>query len=260
LKKQWTVKIILTLLTIVLFCTNGWGEANNPLNHKIRIALFTGDGAHPRPQILDVLGNEPNMTVTEIDGDNIRAGDLKNFDVLFVPGGSAVKESKGIELEGRNQIRHFVEQGGLYIGVCAGSYLMSSSKPIYLGLLPIKTADPSHWKRGKEMLPVQFTNLGMQIFKPSEKVMTVLYHNGPVFEKTVDRGISVLATYRDEIVGKNGEPGVMVESPAMVLGHFGKGLVIGISPHPEATPGLEYIERNAILWMYQQHETVPVSP
>src|SRR2546425_168342 len=108
------------LLAIALFivCINGWSiETSTP--HKIKIALFLGIGAHPRQQIFDVLAHQPNMTLTEINGAEIRNGDLKNYDVLFIPGGSAVKESSDIEAEGRDAIRQFVKSGGIYIGVCA---------------------------------------------------------------------------------------------------------------------------------------------
>jgi len=225
-------------------------------SHNIRIVLFLGTGAHARPQVFDVLGHQNNMTLTEVYGEDIRNGCLNNYDVLFVPGGSANKESNSIEADGRDQIRQFVQNGGLYIGVCAGCYLMSSSKSADLGLLPIRTVDAAHWYRGKKFLPIEFTDLGMQVLQPKDKDMQVLYHNGPVFEKigsdggSSAGGIKVLARFEDEIVAPGGEPGVMTGAPAMVLGSCGKGMVIGISPHPEASPGLEYIERNAIAWMY----------
>jgi hypothetical protein len=50
-------------------------------------------------------------------------------------------------------------------------------------------------------------------------------------------------------VAKNNAPkGVQINSPAIAVGPYGKGRVILISPHPEQTPGLEDLVRNAALW------------
>jgi hypothetical protein len=38
----------------------------------------------------------------------------------------------------------------------------------------------------------------------------------------------------------------MVNSPAIIMGQFGQGKVICISPHPEATKGLQYFISKAL--------------
>jgi hypothetical protein len=41
----------------------------------------------------------------------------------------------------------------------------------------------------------------------------------------------------------------MINTPAIVSGSFGKGRVISVSPHPEATESLHSIIENSIRWV-----------
>ncbi|NOX33018.1 MAG: type 1 glutamine amidotransferase-like domain-containing protein [Deltaproteobacteria bacterium] len=60
----------------------------------------------------------------------VRNNDIKSLDVLVVSGGDTFAVAKSLGEKGGRNIRSFVEQGGIYIGSCAGAYLpMRSSKP-----------------------------------------------------------------------------------------------------------------------------------
>lgn len=220
---------------------------------KIKVALYIDRGAKPRGNLLKALKTAPDMSLTVIDGEDLREGYLNAFDVLLVPGGSAKRESFSMGEKGREEVRRFVANGGLYLGICAGCYLLTASKPAYLGLLPLDTLDKQHWARGKGILPVELTPLGNEIFGTNQKIFEVLYHNGPVIDTshlTTEANFMPLGYYRHELVKKGGQKGLMNGSPAMFLGRFGKGRVIGISPHPEAKRSQVEMELNAIRWLY----------
>ena len=250
------------LLPISLFlCLNlavvsTYGQERN--SNRIRLALFADRGARPRQALCDALSSDSEISMDIVYGEDIRNGCLKNFDVLFVPGGSGKKESYSLGEDGRDAVCRFVQNGGIYLGVCAGCYLASSTRPQYLSLLPISTADKEHWQRGKATLTVEFTKLGMEIFGLKQTKADILYHNGPVFQKIgyQQRGILPLGYFDDEIVAENGSPELMIGAPAMVLGRYGNGLVLGISPHPEATPGLNKLEPSAIHWLYNHRTNI----
>ena len=223
-------------------------------NSKIRVALFLDKGAHPRNNLRVALETASDMTLTTLDGELNREGDLKNFDVLVVPGGSAKRESFSMKAEGRLEVRRFVHEGGLYMGICAGCYLITEAKSTDIGLLPLTTRDKHHWERGKGHLSVELTPLGMEVFGTTQSHWSILYHNGPVIDAshvTPESAFSPLGYYRSELVKPGGIPGLMVNSPAMFMGRFGKGRVIGISPHPEASPEQVFMELNAIRWLYR---------
>ena len=242
--------IVPTLLCMCLIVASSSAQAITPT--KIKVDIFLDKGAHPKQLLIDTFTSDPSVSLDIINGEDIRRGCLQNADVLFMPGGSGKKEAFSIGEEGKEKIRQFTKDGGIYLGVCAGCYLASHAHPEYLGIMPLTTTDKKHWQRGKATLPIQFTPLGMEIFGVNKANATVVYHNGPVLRpyNNRDSEFSPLSYYRGEVVAPGGKVGVMVNSPAMVLSQYGNGSVLGISPHPEATPGLTRIELHAIHWLY----------
>jgi len=248
-----TSNTILSLCLVICATWNTCTASTNGLTQqKIRIAFFIDKGAHPRSVLCNNLAKEASFTMSYVTGEDICAGCLNSCDVIFFPGGSGKREAASLTIEGQNKVKQFIHDGGIYVGVCAGCYLASCAHPEYLGLFPMTTVDPKHWRRGKAVLPIEFTDLGKNIFGVNEATAQVVYHNGPVlkaYEKYADK-IAVLSYFRDEVVAPGGKVGMMTNAPAMILARYGNGLVLGISPHPEGTPGLERIELNAIHWLF----------
>lgn len=84
-----------------------YGSGGSPYHHAALAALW---GTDVRP----------------VHGEEIRAGGLKDFDVLVVPGGGAQAMAgllSPLGNDGADAVRAFVEGGGMYIGSCAGSFL-----------------------------------------------------------------------------------------------------------------------------------------
>jgi hypothetical protein len=253
--KRFIGKLLVAVALLLSVCPPIFAEHHD----KIRVGLFfdkgVGKGEHRSgTAVKRMLLSSDDFDTRIIYGDDVRDGSLSNFDIVVFPGGLGGIEARDIGEEGRREVRRFVNDGGLYMGVCAGCYLASSARPSDIGLIPLRTADGKHWHRGEGKLPVEFTKLGMEVFGLSDADQRVFYANGPVFAMPDDKsqldGMAPLSFFRGEFVAPGGEKGVMMNAPAMVLEHYGKGLVLGISPHPELTPGLEKIELNALRWMY----------
>ncbi|MBX9722390.1 MAG: hypothetical protein K2X81_13395, partial [Candidatus Obscuribacterales bacterium] len=66
-----------------------------------------------------------------------------------------------------------------------------------------------------------------------------------------DMNFCPVGFFRSEVVGDGGERGVMRGAPSMILGKYGRGVVLILSPHPEETPGLKQVELHALRWLYQ---------
>ncbi len=205
--------------------------------------------------LLAVLKRQPELEVTILKGLDVRAGALSNFDVFMVPGGSGKREASSLKESGGEQIKRFVYNGGCYVGTCAGCYLASNAAD-YLGLLPLGIRDRRHWFRGKTILPIEFTQAGADVFGVSPGITGILYHNGPILDyrqaasdPRLQENAVALSFFRGEIVGRGGTRGAMLGAPAMVLSRYGKGLVLGISPHPEQTPSLNRIIPHALHWL-----------
>lgn len=225
--------------------------------HTLKVALFVDKGASAsdRSDFKKEFNRSDDINYTEVYGEDIRRGVLKNFEILVVPGGSAGKDARSMGPEAREEVRRFVKSGGIYMGVCAGAYLASQQREFYLGMLPLKTIDSEHWYRTADgtTVDVEMTPLGMDVFGVSKSNLRIFYENGPIFAlppEPPDESFAILGTFRSEVVADGGTEGVMVGAPASILCRYGRGIVLVLSPHPESTPGLKTMEVHALHWLY----------
>lgn len=212
---------------------------------KLNVALFddAGVGGSGIPSLQKLWGDEQDVTVDRVCGADIRAGVLDQFDIVCCSGGSGSAQSRSLQDTGRENIRSFVDNGGQYVGICAGSYLACSGFSWGLGILDAKTKS-NKWRRGRATLEMSLTDDGRSVFSTTQSDMPVLYANGPIIEPHHQPQIPdyvTLATFASE-VSRNGTPeGIMVNSPAIVKGAFGSGTVYCFSPHPEQTADTDII-------------------
>ncbi|SKB05700.1 Uncharacterized conserved protein, conains N-terminal glutamine amidotransferase (GATase1)-like domain [Prosthecobacter debontii] len=227
-----------------------------PVKDHIRVALFDDYGSFGKgvPRCSELLKAQTHMEVTLVKPALIRQGGLKDYDVVIFTGGSGGKQAGTLGLVGREQVRRFVESGGGYIGICAGNYLACDGFSWGVKILDAKTKS-SKWARGVGDVKIEFTPQGREILGMPEGLMDVRYANGPVFttaENDVIPDFEPLAYFRTELA-ENGSPkGAQINSPAMIIGHYGQGRVLCSSPHPEQQPGMESFIVRAVEWTVGQ--------
>jgi glutamine amidotransferase-like uncharacterized protein len=230
----------------------------------LRVALYkgTGTGGAGPTNLMKYFNSGTNAVVLQLTADEIAQGALTGFQAVVFGGGSGSKEAASIGEAGRQQVKEFIRNGGGYIGICAGAYLATSGYTWSLHVLNAKTVSPK-WKRGKGTVKIELTDAGRQILGERTGLVDVLYHNGPVIKSAELPDLEKfepLAYFRTELAENDTPKGLMVDSPAIVAGHFGKGRVICISPHPEQTPGLESLVEKALLWVAPARAKPPANP
>ncbi len=132
------------LVLLVVWLIVGHGLADEPpkSSQAIRVAVYDDTGVSKKlPELLSVLDEYSYLTYDRLKGADIRAGKLAEYDVVIHPGGSGSKQAKGLEEAGREQVRAFVEAGGGYLGICAGSYLASNNYSWSLNILDAKVIE-----------------------------------------------------------------------------------------------------------------------
>lgn len=247
--------------SLLLAITFGNLVCNLPAQAKdgegMSVALFVDKGAStPAKKNFKRLLSNSDFSWKTVEGSDIENGCLKRYDALIVPGGSAEKEARSMGREAREEVRRFVREGGIYLGVCAGAYLSSKAKDNDLGLIPVSTLDQEHWFRtanGTDV-KVELTERGTEVFGLDRKNLEILYENGPIFGQPFEGStepITPLGYYRSEVVAEGGKRGVMLGAPIGFLAHYGSGTVLALSPHPEKTPHLGHILMHAVKWMYE---------
>jgi len=258
-KVEWLAAGIVPLLAAIgIVAALGAGAAREEGAAKpppIRIACFdiagTGDSGISARNMKKCLDPSPDFTFKTVTAEEIRGNALSKIDVLICPGGSGSKQASTLDVEGCKAIRQFVQNGGGYVGFCAGSYLASANYTWSLGILNAKVVDREHWARGTGDVTLKMTAEGKRILGATDEIVTCYYGQGPLLapgSSTDVPAYQVLATYNSEMAKKGAPTGVMIGTTAIAAGNYGKGRVLCFSPHPEKTKGLEDYVRRAVRW------------
>lgn len=227
-------------------------------NQVIRVALYDDEGATGKgvSRVMHLLAGVSDIDVKDLDAGDFGPGSLRGYRVVMFTGGSASKQAAAIGETGREEVRRFVREGGGYVGICAGAYLACAGFSWGIGVLDAKTVSPK-WRRGKgtvtiEALPSAFLVTGLKA-----GAHEVRYANGPIIMRLGRDDIpdfEPLAMFRSELSENGSPPGVMVGSPALVSGSYGKGTVVISSPHPEQTAGMETLVERVVRWVARPPE------
>ncbi|MGZ3535061.1 MAG: BPL-N domain-containing protein [Thermodesulfobacteriota bacterium] len=97
------------------------------------IGIYTGSGAsHSWLWFVEILDRTGFYNVHFVDERDILSKALDSVNVLLMSGGDTFAIAEGLGAEGSNKLRSFIEEGGLYIGSCAGAYLPLRSSMNFL--------------------------------------------------------------------------------------------------------------------------------
>jgi len=239
----------------------GGGRGRNILRVAIYNGSGTGDGIGLKLE--KILRSRSGVLVRRVGPPEVASGVLaKQFDAVIFGGGSGKGQAGGIGLAGRKAVREFVKGGGGYLGICGGAYLATSEYDWGLKIIDARTVDRKHWKRGKGKVKMELTKLGGGILGAFDQAVDIIYANGPLLGPCGRDDLDdyeVLARFRGEINENNAPKGVMLNSPAMILGRFGAGKVILFSPHPEKTETLHPFVHRAVNHIARQRAKSPTA-
>jgi predicted deacylase/glutamine amidotransferase-like uncharacterized protein len=230
----------------------------------IRAAIFDGGGTSSKgwANVRKVVDGIPDSLLWHLGPDDIRDGALKHFDLVVFPGGSGSKQAATLGKTGRQEVREFVENGGGYVGICAGAYLAAANYKWSLAISNHKTfcetrdipgvGRKSMWFRGPATtVTMELTTEGRQILGNREGVFEVRYQNGPIVSPAGKEDLPdyrVLAWFRSENAAYDTQKGTMTNTPAIIASDFGKGRVLCISPHPESASTLRPMASQGLRW------------
>lgn len=186
-----------------------------------------------------------------------------NQEVLafFIPGGASTPYRHKLEILGNAKIREYVQQGGVYYGICAGAYYackhtefekdLPESQIIAeykLDLLNAKAIGSLYKELNiKPFAKNTASSAAVELLDEKGDIVVAHYHGGPYFELNNPANAEILARYN--LAGFK---------PAVVLQPYGKGKVILSGVHYEdSAQALKAVSNSAdTLNRLQQNETV----
>lgn len=235
------------------------------VKRPVSIAIYDGPGSGGSgiDNVTERAAQLPGASVTRITAEEMPTADLSRFDIVVFSGGSGSAQAKAIGDAGRANVKRFVENGGGFLGICAGAYLATAGYDWSLGIINAKTVSPK-WRRGRTFVDIEVDTAGRSILGEVADTFKCRYANGPIITAMGREDLppfTTVAWFRSEIA-ENGTPaGVMVNSPAAAYAPYGKGRVFIVSSHTENTPGLENFVPRALLWLGQADATPgPLAP
>lgn len=220
----------------------------------LKVAVFVDKGARNVGAFrwIEIVSRCSRMSFVPVDGEAIRAGALSKVDVLVMPGGKSVHESKALGPDGREKVKKFIYGGGKYIGTCAGCCLLmesSKSHPDMLNIIPYKFGPGS----GSTDLAVYFNKRCEALTGMKKGVRKIRYAEGPVLLPSIpvkDSEMEVVAVYSSDVNSQGGKPRMsMAGQTAAVAGTYGKGRVFVLAVHPESDVADHEVLRGAFKFL-----------
>jgi len=187
---------------------------------------------------------EAGLPFDLLRSEDIRAGGLSHYRMIFVPGGWASNKINALGDQGMEEIRRFVAGGGNYLGICGGAGMATENG---LGLLPIKRKPPRD-RVPSFSGPIRFSCAGHAMWQEIDTPVFFVWW--PSQFQVEDQNIKVLASYEEaqadafsadinvvdgEIIGWSKleqrygillDPSRLRGEPGVLEGRFGRGKVI----------------------------------
>ncbi|MGM0652562.1 MAG: BPL-N domain-containing protein [Bacillota bacterium] len=174
-------------------------------------------------------------------------GLLELYEIIVFPGGGAADYR--YEIPGHDNIRSFVEDGGLFIGFCAGAYYAAdifnwqgNEYDYPLGIFEGSSIGPLTGKVAWGDIARLSLNPDHPANDKFDSKLDISYYDGPFFKphnlnEENDNTIEILARYD------------VNDQPAVIAGRFGEGAFLLFGPHPEMD-GHEKNEGANWAWLY----------
>ena len=180
-----------------------------------------------------------DVEVNCTDASEILKENALNEDVFcfVMPGGAATPFLEKLKVQGNEKIRQYIQNGGGYLGICAGAYYACTKVEFetdvqslsiirdheLLDLVDVSAIGTLHKEfHIKPYMKNEASATTVKLKWADDEIHYAHYHGGPKFEKLQD-GCEVLARYAD----LRGQP------PAVIAQNYGKGRVVLSGVHFE---------------------------
>lgn len=203
----------------------------------------------------------PNYAVIPVTGDMIlKEPWTASCAALVIPGGADLPYCRTLNGAGNRRIRQYVEQGGKYIGFCAGGYFAAKRCEFEVGNKQLEVVGDRelafypgiargcafkgfvyHSEKGARAAELA-VNKDLLTSGAVPNVVKSYYNGGCAFvdaAKYADQGVYVLAEYTEELDIDAGEG-----KAAVVYCEIDKGAALLTGPHPE------YVASVILEWLF----------
>ena len=261
-KKRTKNKGYIMKLVVSIFLTFAVTLVSVASNHDaLKVAVYVDKGSKGIGAVewVRLIDESPEMKLKLVDGALVRAGALKDQDVLVMPGGWSKEQTALLGSEGCQIVKDFIRNGGGYIGTCAGICVLMDEPKHRLNIIPYESVG----SLGLLYSRFDINEKGAKMLGVRQGIHKMRYNGGPILKPTTNNiegaKFEVWGTYAFEASdrGKVKKSLNMCGAPAIIGGTYGKGKVFGVVAHPEYYDSTYYIIQGAFKYVSGKDVTFP---
>lgn len=216
---------------------------------QLQVAVFQGHGGAETCvwETMAAVGMDASLEARLLTTKDIAEGKLSEVDVLIVPGGGGSRQYLNMGSAGRAAVQQFVRDGGGYVGICAGAYLITDT-PEYasLAMSGAEAHDIEHDNRGRGIAKVTLNDEGKKLFPEvaDQDTLYIMYYEGPVVLPNPESPTTYtsFATMESDVHVEGNAPADMTNGKSFLyVAEYGNGKTASVVGHPEATPGMQWM-------------------
>lgn len=212
---------LFSVLFLLIGCGSRGGAPLVSLYHDKGVWL---DGLIATEHMLNWM----SISWQEINAEELNDRSLDGFKIFWLPGGWAPDYEQKIRESGRQAILKLVQEGGAYVGVCAGAYYAATAVvwdgekyPYPLGLFRGEAVGPELYPWPHYGMAELEMNLKLSINAKEPPEEWVLLYGGGHFTLDSGQKMDIVASYKQ------------TGHPAIITFSYGKGKVLLLGVHPE---------------------------
>lgn len=237
------------VVLLLIACGGEKQEQATVKSDKLQVAVFQGHGGSETCvwEAMAAVEMDAALEARLLTTKDIADGKLSEIDVLIVPGGGGSRQYLNMGSTGREAVQQFVRDGGGYVGICAGAYLITDT-PEYasLAMSGAEAHDIEHDNRGRGIAKVTLTEDGRGLFPEvaDQDTLYIMYYEGPVVLPNPDSNTKYtsFATMESDVHVEGNAPADMTNGKSFLyIAEYGKGKTASVVGHPEATPGMQWM-------------------
>lgn len=224
---RWTFRLVLFFIvnTFVFYGCESSTSPSSPSDD--RIALYSGVGIWDESFIAlrEALRNS-GFTVDTIDVLDVLSNVINDYRIIVVPGCDPYRLSTDLGSIGRENIRHFVLNGGGFLGIAGGATVADSDTDNWIGIGLF--SGNANWPINLIAPYPEYTLTDVRLVDPFHPVgnggrdyYSTLYRWGPEFIERIENTVDVIYCYES------------TDTPAAVSFRYSFGCVVLIGFHPE---------------------------
>ncbi len=245
-----TMMLLSSVVVLLLIACGGEKQEQATVkSDKLQVAVFQGHGGSETCvwEAMAAVEMDAALEARLLTTKDIADGKLSEIDVLIVPGGGGSRQYLNMGSAGREAVQQFVRDGGGYVGICAGAYLITDT-PEYasLAMSGAEAHDIEHDNRGRGIAKVTLTEDGRGLFPEvaDQDTLYIMYYEGPVVLPNPDSNTKYtsFATMESDVHVEGNAPADMTNGKSFLyIAEYGKGKTASVVGHPEATPGMQWM-------------------